>query len=100
MQPKKLRKIAACSTMALGLAGGSARAVPINGGYFDDPRCDIIPNQLLTHELGDFNFFPINESLLVFVSPATFTVCVPDDGVANDWTVQIINTSNIAWNNL
>lgn len=75
-------------------------AVPVTGVYLEDPRCDVIPQQTLSHELGDGGFFPINESIQVSASPATFTVCVPNDGIQNDWIVMMTNTSGIAWRNL
>lgn len=80
-------------------AGSSALAVPVNGFYVDDARLDNPPNQSLSHELGEVNFFPINEALQIFVSPTT-TYIVPDDGIANDWVVQIINISGIPWQDL
>ena len=89
--------LAAASSL---MAAQFSYAVPITGVYIDDARCDPIVNQTLTHELGEKQFFPINESFTTVVSPATFTVCVPDDGIANDWIVQITNTSNQAWQNL
>jgi len=97
-ETKNLLTMAAAG--ALLLAAKVSHAVPITGVYAEDQRCDIVPNQTLTHELGEQQFFPINESFSTFVSPATFTVCVPDDGIANDWIVSITNTSGIAWNNL
>jgi hypothetical protein len=87
-------------------AGGAAietplaQAVPVTGVYIEDPRCDVLPNFTLSHELGEVGFFPINEAFLVNVSPATFTVCVPDDNIANDWIVDILNISGTAWANL
>jgi hypothetical protein len=96
------RLLAAAASVALGLfaAARTSQAVPINGDYHEDPRCDVIPNQLLSHELGRLGFFPANESFEVNFQPSTFTVCVPDDGVANDWNVQIRNLSGIPWMNL
>lgn len=103
MKFESLRNLTKRGAMALGLClatAGTADAVPVTGLYLEDARCDPLPNFLLSHELGNNAFFPINEGLAVVVTPATFTVCVPDDGIANDWNVQIINTSGIAWNNL
>lgn len=78
----------------------TASAVPVNGFYVEDGRCDPVPNQSLSHELGEATFFPINESLQIFVAPVTTYVCVPDDGIQNDWGIQIVNVSGQAWNNL
>lgn len=97
-ETKNLLTLAAAA--ALLLAAKVGYAVPITGVYAEDPRCDTIPNQTLTHELGEQQFFPLNESFSVQVSPATFTVCVPDDGIANDWIVAMTNTSGVAWKNL
>jgi hypothetical protein len=90
----------AAASLTLSQLASPAQAVPITGIYHDDPRCDAIPNQTLTHELGQNQFFPLNEALDINVTPATFTVCVPDDGIANDWIVQITNISGVTWKNL
>jgi hypothetical protein len=95
---KSLLTLAA--TTALLAAAKVSYAVPVTAVYIEDQRCDTIPNQTLTHELGEQQFFPINESFAPVVSPATFTVCVQDDGIANDWIVQITNTSGIAWKDM
>jgi hypothetical protein len=102
MQRNSLRKLITSTTVAAGLAlvAQSSQAVPVTAVYTEDPRCDVIPQQTLSHELGEVGFFPINESLQIGVTPATFTVCVPDDGVPNDWIVQISNISGVAWTNL
>ena len=82
------------------MAAELSYAVPVTAVYNEDPRCDPIISQTLSHELGEQQFFPINESFNPLVTPATFTVCVPDDNIANDWIVQITNTSGQAWQNL
>ncbi|MBC8108763.1 MAG: hypothetical protein H7Z14_19420 [Anaerolineae bacterium] len=89
--------LAAASTL---VATQMSYAVPVVAVYNEDQRCDPVISQTLSHELGEQQFFPLNESFNAFVSPATFTVCVPDDNIANDWIVQITNTSGIAWQNL
>jgi hypothetical protein len=95
---KTLLTLAATSTLLTAVK--VTHAVPVTGVYVEDQRCDPIPNQTLSHELGEVGFFPQNEAFLVNVSPATFTVCVPDDGIANDWIVDMINVSGIAWMDL
>jgi hypothetical protein len=87
---------------ALSLLGFSKTlsAVPVQGQYLEDPRCDTIPAQTLPDELGEVGFFPPNEAIQVQFQPVTFTVCVPNDGVQNDWLVQITNVSGTAWKNL
>jgi len=101
---KKIFRSAAVAAAGVALVGGGARvahAVPINGLYLEDPRCDAILQQQLSHELGDAAFFPLNESILYIVQATPFqTVCVPDDGLANDWDVIIGNNSGVAWQNL
>src|SRR4051794_19217402 len=91
---------AAAAVFALSALPSAVQAVPVQGGYIDDPRCDPIPNQQLSHELGEQQFFPVNESFQVQVAPATFYICVPDDGIQNDWIVQITNTSGQSWKDL
>lgn len=93
---------AAAASVSLGLlaAARTAEAVPVNAQYVEDTRCDQVPTQFLSHELGQTGFFPINEALEISVQPTTVTVCVPNDGVANDWIVQITNISGQAWRNL
>jgi hypothetical protein len=71
----------------------TARAVPVNGAYFEDPRCDVIPNQNIGHEIGDNSVFPTDEGILVFSGPVSSYVCVGDDGAPNDFVVQMTNTS-------
>ncbi len=76
----------------------TARAYPVNGAYYDDNRCDVLANYNLAHELGDNSVFPPDEGLQIFVSQAPTTVCVGNDGLANDFIVQITNTSlNVAY---
>lgn len=90
--------IAAAATM-FGVIN-SAHAVPIVGQYLEDARCDTIPNQQLRDELGQLTVFPLNESVEVITQPTTVTVCVANDGLANDWNVQIRNVSGQAWQDL
>jgi hypothetical protein len=103
--PRQSRRAAASVGLILAVAlVGSARtasAVPVLGRYHEDPRCDVIANQQLTHELGVAAVFPINEAFLVNLinSPGT-AVCVPDDGLPNDWHVLITNVSGQSWTNL
>ncbi len=88
------------STALAGLllvCAGSANAVPVNGLYLEDPRCDAQPNQNLGHEIGETTAFPIDERILVVVSPALSYVCVGDDGAPNDFTVQMTNLSPYAY---
>lgn len=94
--------ILSLATAAAGslLAAHISYAVPVTAAYAEDQRCDPIVSQTLTHELGEQQFFPLNESFQVSVSPAPSTVCVTNDGIANDWIVQITNTSGQAWQNL
>jgi hypothetical protein len=96
---RRLLATAAASAVTA-VATQVATAVPVTGQYLEDPRCDTIPSQVLTHELGDAATFPPNEAILIQVSPATFTVCVPDDNIQNDWIVQITNVSGQAWRDL
>ena len=73
-------------------------AVPIQGRFLDDPtHCDIVPDTQLTHELGDAPVFPVDEQLLFSITKTVVTVCVPDDGIANDWDIRITNIGSIAW---
>jgi hypothetical protein len=95
---KNLLSLAAAGAMLVTAKFGYA--FPVTAVYVEDQRCDNIPNQTLTHELGEVQFFPMNEAFQVNVSPATFTVCVPDDGIANDWIVDILNVSGIAWQDM
>ena len=88
---------AACIT---GLLAPLASAVPMPGNFVDDQRCDPVSNRSLTHELGNVTVFPTNEAFLVSVQPTNQTICVPNDGIANDWIVRIVNVSGIAWQDL
>src|SRR5438876_47155 len=100
MQRRNLRNLIASTVVASGFCIGTPRqasAVPVNGQYVEDPRCDAIPTQSLTHELGDQLIFPPNESFAYTTGAVQFTVCVPNDGLANDWIVRMQNTSGVAW---
>lgn len=94
------------STLALATATtmfgiiNSAQAVPVLGQYLEDARCDTLPNQALRDELGQQTFFPVNESVELAFQATQTTVCVPNDGAANDWIVQIRNLSGQAWQDL
>jgi hypothetical protein len=83
------------------LAVGPAWALPMIGDYIEDPlRCDPVTNRRLTHELGDAAVFPLNEGILLNLAQTNVTVCVPDDGLPNDWRVTITNISGQAWQDL
>jgi hypothetical protein len=75
-------------------------ALPVNGAYTDDSRCDAIPNQSLPHEIGETTAFPIDERISVVVSAAGSYACVGDDGVANDFVVQMTNLSSYSYTDL
>ena len=92
----RLLALAVATAASLGVTQTS-NAVPINGRYVDDARCDPQPNISLTHELGLISPFPINEALEITFQPTQNVVCVAQDGLANDWNVQIRNLSGIAW---
>jgi hypothetical protein len=103
MQRYNLRNLVAAAAVATGsllVANQLAQAVPVNALYTDDPRCDQIPQQSPTHELGDLATFPQNEAIRMTPTPVTFTICVPNDGLANDWVVDMINLSGQTWRNL
>lgn len=76
----------------------SAVAVPVQGQFLNDPtRCDNVPDIELTHELGTAPLFPIDELIFADAKLTTQVVCVPDDGVANDWEIRLINLSPNYW---
>ena len=103
MNRSKLTKIISSTAIATALAWASSRTasgVPVNGLYVEDQRCDAIPTQNLSHELGDVITFPLNEAIQYQVAPATFTVCVPNDNIQNDWVVTMTNVSGQAWRDL
>lgn len=77
-----------------------ARALPVNGLFVDDSRCDMQVNQNMGHEIGETAAFPIDERILVFVSAANSYVCVSDDGAPNDFVVQMTNLSPYAYTDL
>src|SRR3954466_4888206 len=85
---------------AVGLCAAAARAVPVVGLYQDDARCDPIPNQGLTHEIGNAAIFPPNEAIIFQSTPVQQYICVQDDLIQNDWVVQMQNLSGVAWKNV
>jgi hypothetical protein len=62
--------LATLASLLLGTAQ-TASAIPVNGLYTDDPRCDSHPTQNLPHEIGETTAFPIDERISVVVSPRT-----------------------------
>ncbi len=103
---KNLKNVSIMTSAALSLGFGlstarQASAVPILGAYTDDPtRCDVVPNQTLSHELGDASTFPTNEAIFVSPSATNIYMCVADDGIPNDWLVRIQNMTGQSWQNL
>lgn len=91
--------LVALLALALG-APRAAQAVPVNGNFVDDTRCDSSPNQSIPHEIGETTGFPIDERIAVVVLPTTTFACVADDGFPNDFTVQMTNLSPYAYTDL
>ncbi len=86
------------AAMILLLAALPAAAIPVQGQFYSDPsHCDNVPDTYLTHELGEAAVFPVDEQLLFTITPTNTTVCVPDDGIANDWDIRIINIGSVFW---
>jgi len=102
MQRNTLHRLfAATAISSIGMVAAlNAGAVPISGVYVEDSRCDVVPNQSLKHEIGIAAIFPGNEAITYFVTPAQFTVCVPNDGLANDWIVNMTNVSTVFYQDL
>ena len=98
----KLNKITTqiCLGAALTFVTQTASAYPIEAFSVEDPRCDPLPQMELTHELGDAPVFPLDELLESASSQVNQTVCVTDDGIANDYIVIITNKSGRAWKDL
>jgi len=93
---------AATLTASIAFAASGAGAAPVNGHYVDDRRGDSFQSQTLTAELGDDAIFaPINAIDYHDHRLNTgIVIGVPDDGIANDWTVHMTNMSGQAWTNL
>src|SRR3954453_9686818 len=91
---------AAASATIVPLTAMHAGAAGVNGHYVDDPRCDVLPDQQLTRELGDVAMFPASDAIAYHDHRLTGAVGVPDDGIANDWTVHMTNLSGQAWKNV
>ena len=92
-----LAAVAFLFAVTFGLAP-SASAVPVDGFYVEDTRCDPHPDQPLPHEIGEV-VFPIDELIEVLVSTGP-TICVTDDGIANDFLVTMTNLSPFPYINL
>jgi len=87
--------------LAVLLGALPAAAVPVQGQFANDPtHCDNIPDILLTHELGNAAVFPIDEQLFISVTQSPVLVCVPDDGLPNEYEIRIINVGSIYWQDL
>jgi hypothetical protein len=100
MNRKHINIVTASAVAVAASLSNIASAVPVLGTYLEDQRCDPIPNQTLTHELGQVTFFPIDEALEIIATPVQQYVCVADDGIQNDWGIRITNISGQAWQNL
>ncbi len=75
-----------------------AAAMPVQGQFINDTtHCDNPPDTALSDELGDAAVFPINEQLVITVSLVAKTVCVPDDGLPNEYDVRMVNIGTITW---
>lgn len=88
-------KIGICTLLLL--VAQNASAYPVFAQSLDNPRCDPLPQMNLSHELGDAPVFPIDELIASVSAQVPMTVCVGDDGIANDWLVTITNLSPTAW---
>jgi len=98
---RKRPALAAAALAALLLfAPGLGRAFPVNGQYSEDARCDVHPNQSVSHEIGETLLFPIDERILVVSSAIPAYACVADDGAPNDFFVQMTNLSPYAYTDL
>ena len=86
----------------------SVWAVPMPGVFLPDMLCDgpNLTTYALTHELGDgpvANPFPIDERIAVTVAvsqDSRLFQCVADDGIANDYIVEIQNVGPNTWKDL
>ena len=82
----------------VGIATAPAVAEPIQGLFVDDPNhCDSYADYNLTHELGDSAVFPADESIFYDAKNMDVFVCVPDDGISNDYEIRMQNLSGVAW---
>jgi hypothetical protein len=81
-------------------AAVAANANPVAGQFVNDSRGDAIDDLQLTREIGDAQLFPIGDAIIYHDHRATSPVGVPDDGIANDWTVHMTNMSSQSFTNL
>lgn len=98
-----MKRIIPVATIAIVLSMmiRTAGAVPIEASYFSGGPCDVLPVFVpLTHELGEFGGFPVDE-LILSVAGGGSVVCVADDGDSfNDFEVLITNLSPHTWTDL
>ena len=79
----------------------AVQAVPVVATYVDTSDCDFHGSLTLGHELGDvLEGFPLDEALTVSIQPTSQVVCVGDDGLPNDWEVDITNLSSYSYQDL
>ena len=87
--------------LVLLLFPASAFGVAVNGTYVDTTDCDLHGTKTFGHELGNIaDGFPIDEALAVNVQQSPQLVCVGDDGVPNEWQVDITNLSSFRYKDL
>ncbi len=83
------------------LLSSVAQAVPIQASYVDTSDCDTQGPTTFDHELGDIaEGFPTDEAFDVTVQQTSQVVCVGDDGLPNDWQVEITNLSPFSYQDL
>lgn len=98
-----MRRIASAAILGIvfSMMIRTAVAAPIEATYLSGGACDVLPGFVpLTHELGEFGGFPIDELIGSFVVAGP-VVCIADDGdVLNDFEVHITNLSPNTWTDL
>ncbi len=85
----------------LGMSAG-ALALPVDGRYLEDPRCDDFGPLIAVEELGTTAVFPTDERIEAISTFTNDTACIgePDNPSIPNSLVVMTNLTGRAWNDL
>lgn len=94
-------RCALCSAMLL-IPCASAMALPVDGRYLEDPRCDDFGMLIAVEELGTGPLFPPDERIEAVSTFTQDVACIgePDNPSIPNALVVMTNTTGRIWNDL
>ncbi len=96
-----LRRIGLTACWGLGM-GAAALALPVDGRYLEDPRCDDFGPLIAVEELGTTAVFPTDERIEAISTFTQDAACIgePDNPSIPNSLVVMTNLTGRAWNDL